>query len=121
MKVLQILIIIGFGLVVSANAQLCGSYRTTLMVVGKTGKPITNAKIRIVPQQTEDQRHGKQFVSDSDDPSRFTISFNEGHIVGGKYKVVVTASDFSALCRKDIRSRVETASFRNRRRFSRDH
>lgn len=91
MKFLLILIILFAVFAVESHAQLCGTYRTTLKIATQTGKPLANLKIKIIPLQQENSVSDRIFVPEKTDASRFTISFQEGYIVKGKYKVQVSA------------------------------
>lgn len=95
MRYLQILIILYAGFVIEANAQLCGTYSTTFYVKNEAGQPVKNVRFKINPLKGENYAFGSNLDSDKNDPSQYSISFNEGHVVKGRYNVVVSAPGFS--------------------------
>lgn len=95
MKFLQILIIIFVAFTFEVNAQLCGTYTTTLIITNEARELVKNAQIKIVSLQKRDYLHGKKFVRDKRDAWRFSISFEEGYEVKGNYKVIVSANGFA--------------------------
>lgn len=100
MKFLQVLAIVFVAFTFEANAQLCGIYKTTLIVRKEANEPVRDTQIKIIPLQKEDYTKGGKFVRDQKDASRFSISFNEGYQVKGNYKIVVTANGFDAVERE---------------------
>lgn len=95
MKILPILILIFAAFAASANAQLCGTYKTTLIIKGEDDKAIETAVVQLFALEKDETRN-KTFSRDEDDRSKFFITFSEGHIVGGKYKIIVSADGFAS-------------------------
>jgi len=93
MKILLILILIFAGFVFGANAQVCGQFTTTLVVKTEDNKAVENSVVQLVPLG-KDETKGKTFVRDENDRSKFSVTFNEGHLMLGKYKVIVSADGF---------------------------
>lgn len=95
MKILQISFIIFICFVFQTNAQLCGTYGTTLKINDKNGKPISNPRFVITPLQKLNRIGGQTFEKQPA-PAEFKITFSEGFEVSGKYKVKVSAKGFGA-------------------------
>jgi hypothetical protein len=93
MKILLILILVFAGFVFGADAQVCGQFTTTLVVKTEDNKAVENSVVQIVPLG-KDETKGKTFVRDENDRSKFSVTFNEGHLILGKYKVIVSADGF---------------------------
>lgn len=94
MKILLILALVFVGFVVAANAQVCGQYRTTLIIKDKLDQPIGEAEIKIVPFPIYNYAYGKGFIRDEKDASHFVLTISERDIVRGKYKVIVSAKGY---------------------------
>lgn len=93
MKILLILILIFAGFVLGANAQLCGQYTTTLTVKTEDNKSVENSVVQLVALG-KDETKSKTFVRNETDRSRFSVTFYEGHVLLGKYKMIVSADGF---------------------------
>jgi hypothetical protein len=101
MKILLILTFVLAAFVAGANAQLCGTYTTTLEIKSEDNKLIENAVVQLLALEKDEARN-KAFSRDEKNRSKFSITFNEGHIIEGKYKIFVSADGFEAL-EKEIR------------------
>jgi hypothetical protein len=77
----------------AANAQLCGTYTTTLEIKSEDDKAVENAVVQLIPLKENESRN-KSFTRDETDRSKFSITFNEGHIIYEKYKIIVSADGF---------------------------
>jgi hypothetical protein len=77
----------------SASAQLCGSFGVTLNVHDNELNPVKDHTIRIVPW-LKDELKGKVFEPVPDKPGASEIKLSEGHVVIGKYKIIVSAPGF---------------------------
>ena len=93
MKFLLSLLFIAAFFAVGANAQLCGSYTTTLNVLSPDEKAVENVIVQIIPLE-RDETGGRVFVRDEADKSKFKITFNEGHQLKEDYKVSISAEGF---------------------------
>lgn len=96
MKILLLSFFVFFSFVGGANAQLCGTYTTTLEIIGEDNKVIENAVVQILALEKDESRN-KTFSREESDRSKFSITFNEGHIVRGTYKIFVSADGFEAI------------------------
>jgi len=94
MKILLITVFIFIGFNIVANAQLCGKYTTTFIVTDRRGVPVKNAGIKAVPLRDEDLSKSRRFVWERDDFAKISISFNEGYMVGGVYKIIISAKGY---------------------------
>ena len=96
MKILLLLIFVFFSFAGVATAQLCGTYTTTLEIKSEDSKAIENAVVQILAVEKDETRN-KAFSRDERDRSKFSINFNEGYEVSGKYKIFVSADGFEAV------------------------
>lgn len=78
---------------VQINAQLCGKYATFILIETAEGKPVDNAVVRLIPLG-KNETLGETFVREGKKRSEFSITFNEGHILSGKYKIIISAEGF---------------------------
>ena len=86
-------IIVGFTFAIQVNAQLCGTYTTTLNIKDFNNKPVENAVVQLLPIE-KDETRGKTFVRSEKDLSKFSITFNEGHEISAKYKLLISADGY---------------------------
>ncbi|HEY0428343.1 MAG TPA: carboxypeptidase-like regulatory domain-containing protein [Pyrinomonadaceae bacterium] len=93
MKIFLILTLVFIGFAVEASAQVCGQYTTTLIIKSDDNKSIENALVQLVALE-KDETKNKTFVRDENERSKFSITFNEGHLILGKYKIIVSADGF---------------------------
>jgi hypothetical protein len=93
MKRLLFLLFIFICFAAGANAQVCGQFTTTLMVKTEDNKAVENSVVQLVALG-KDETKNKTFVRDETDRSKFSITFNEGHVMSGKYKIIVSADGF---------------------------
>lgn len=84
--------VFAFLFAIETNAQLCGRYSTFISVSNTEGKPIKNAEIELTAIE-KDRTNGEKFVR-RENPSEFSITFNEGHMVSGTYKITVSAKGY---------------------------
>ena len=87
------LLAFAFIFVIQANAQLCGTYTTTLQIKTAEGKPIETAVVQLFPI-VEDETKGKTFVRDEKDFSKFSVTFFEGHQIKTTYRLLIFADGF---------------------------
>lgn len=85
------ILFLGFNFAV--NAQLCGEYETVLIITDEENKPIEDVVVKIIPLQ-KDGTGGNKFIRDKENPSRFSITFNEGYKVSGDYRINIFAKGF---------------------------
>lgn len=85
------ILFLGFNF--AANAQLCGKYETVLIITDEENKPIEDVVVKIIPLQ-KDGTGGNKFIRDKENPSRFSITFNEGYKVSGDYRINIFAKGF---------------------------
>lgn len=93
MKILLTFVFVFVSFAGVANAQLCGQFTTTLTVKSEENKAIENSVVQLLPLG-KDETKNKTFVRDENDRSKFSVTFSEGHMVSGKYKVIVSADGF---------------------------
>lgn len=93
MKRLLFLLFIFTCFAAGASAQVCGQFTTTLMVKTEDNKSVETSVVQLVPLG-KDETKNKTFVRDETDRSKFSITFNEGHLILGKYKIIVSADGF---------------------------
>lgn len=93
MKLFLILTFVFIGFVAEANAQLCGQYTTTLIIKSDDNKSVENAVVQLLALEKNETKN-KTFVRDENDKSKFSVTFNEGHLIPGKYKIIVSADGF---------------------------
>lgn len=78
-----------------ANAQLCGKYRTTLVVKTAAGAPVRNATIKVTPVADQNKIFGGEFRAEKIGSERLYAEFGEGYKVKGKYSVVVSGVGYT--------------------------
>ncbi len=86
------ILFLGFNFAV--NAQLCGKYETALIITDEENKPIEDVVVKIIPLLKENGLSNSKFVRDKENPSRFSIAFNEGYQVRGDYRINIFAKGF---------------------------
>ena len=82
-----------FALFVKVNAQACGTYFINITVEDEQGKPVKNASVKLLPIE-KDETEGKKFVRDNAEPSKFSISLQEGHDFKTFHKLIISAPGF---------------------------
>ncbi len=95
MKILKILFFIFICFIVQTNAQLCGTYGTTLKIKDETGKPVLNPQFVINSLQKKNFFGGNGFEKQPGSTD-FKITFSEGFEVSGEYNVKVSAKGFKS-------------------------
>lgn len=90
---LVIFCILFLGFNFAVNAQLCGKYGAVLIITDEQNKPIEDVVVKILPLQ-KDGTGGSKFVRDKENPSHFSITFNEGYKVRGDYRINIVAKGF---------------------------
>jgi hypothetical protein len=93
MKILLLSIFVFAAFAGAANAQLCGTYTTTLEIKSEDDKAIETAVVQLIPLK-ENETRNKSFTRDESDRSKFSITFNEGHIIYAKFRIIVSADGF---------------------------
>jgi hypothetical protein len=101
-------IVLFFALFVKANAQACGTYYINITVEDEQNQPVKNASVKLLPIE-KDETEGKKFVLDKAEPSKFSISLQEGHDFKTFHKVLISAPGF-----KESENKVRFISCENR-------
>lgn len=87
---LAVAIVFVFGSVVAAHAQLCGSFYVQLDIGDVDSGTVRGYSIEVVPMGVDELR-GKRFEPVKDRPDVAQMSLLEGHVIQGKYRVIVSA------------------------------
>lgn len=83
----------GLFLTIQADAQVCGKYSTTLNILSENGKKVENVFVQLVPIG-KDETKGKTFKQYEKEATEFIITFQEGHHLHNKFKVIISAQQF---------------------------